>query len=54
METANKIILEFQTRSVVATLHNPMTIGEIWAHFVARNHRPSIVTLSNHVARVTF
>jgi len=54
MDTATKIVLDFASRSVVVNLRRPLTIGEIWSHFVARNHRPTIVTMAHGIARVMF
>jgi hypothetical protein len=54
MEYATKLILEYANRTVCVALRNPMALADIWAHFVARNKRPALVTLSGNVARVTF
>ena len=54
METANTLIIEAPKKTVSVALRRPLSIGEIWQHFVSRNKRPAIVTLSRGVARVTF
>ena len=53
METATTLVIESPRKTVSVALRRPLSIGEIWAHFVKRNKRPAIVTLSRGVARVT-
>ena len=54
MDYANRLIIETAKKTVSVELHRPLSIGEIWSHFVGRNRRPAIITLARGVARVTF
>jgi hypothetical protein len=54
MDTATKIVIEVGARIIYLTLKNPISIGELWAHWSCRARRPSIITLAGGIFRVTF
>ena len=53
MQLATCLIVESRRRSYAVALRRPMTLSDIYYHFVRRFRRPRIATLSGHVARVT-
>ena len=54
MTHATHLVIERGQKTYAITLRHPMALADIYYHFVARNHRPLFVSLSNGVARVTF
>ena len=54
MEYANRLIIETARKTLDVTLRRPLTLAEVYYHFVARGKHPAMVSLSGGVARVTF
>jgi len=53
MQLATCLIVESCRRSYTVLLRRPMTLADIYYHFVRRFRHPQIATLSGHVARIT-
>jgi hypothetical protein len=53
MNLATQLVVESRRRSYTVVLRRPMTLSDIYYHFVRRYRRPQTATLSGHVARVT-
>ena len=53
MHLATRLIVESRHRSYTVVLRRPLTLTDIYFHFVRRCRRPQIAALSGHVARVT-
>jgi hypothetical protein len=54
VEYANRLIIETARKTVEVCLRHPLTLAEVYYHFVARGKRPAMASLSAGVARVTF
>jgi hypothetical protein len=54
MDYANRLIIETARKTLDVTLRRPLTLAEVYYHFVARGKHPAMVSLSGGVARVTF
>ena len=54
MEYANRLIIETAHKVVEIALRRPLSIGEVYYHFVVRGKHPAMVSLSGGVVRVTF
>jgi len=54
MEYANRLVIETAHKVIEIALRHPLTLEEVYYHFVKRNKRPALVSLSGGVARVTF
>lgn len=52
METTRHVIVEHEGATMNATLHNAVTLQDLWVLFALEGIRPTIITMANGIARV--